>query len=509
MSRVSCVLTFMVISSMLASPVLAIGGDPQGFVPGRAAAANSNAPRNLRVLFIGNSFTHINDLPLLTASLAASANPPRQLYTQLVAEGGATLKRHWEAGAALVAIRQGKWDYVVLQEQGNLGPSVAGSINEPQMFHEYARRFDSEIRKAGARTVLFMTWARQDAPEQQVVLTKAYADIAEELHVTVAPVGLAWEKSLRHNPKLTLHYTDRSHPGPLGSYLSACVLFAVLFSSSPEGLSAGDLRTVDAASLQRIAWDISQNPAKALADSKTQPPRAATRAASATFALTPVSSDRGRAVLAAAQKAAGGLERLRALKDYAVSFTGKLISPYGEMLVEGREVLVFPSLLRTDMRSAAGTVATYFDGTDGWRKGPQGLPKPLPENMKKGYGAQIVRNTFILLRAEGDTSVTFESRERLGDAEADVIAVSGQGESVRLFVDVTTGTLLKKSYRGAGMGGPADLEEIYSDYREISGVRIPFRVETRQNGAPFLAATVSEAKVDSGIDPTELAKQPQ
>jgi len=140
-----------------------------------APASTVDEKRPVRVLFVGNSYTHMNDLPRLTARLAASARPPRAVETELVAEGGATLERHWKAGRALEAIRNGKWNYVVLQEQGTLGPSDDfRTINDPAVFHTYARLFDDEIRKAGAKTLFFMTWARQDSPDGLTALARAY-----------------------------------------------------------------------------------------------------------------------------------------------------------------------------------------------------------------------------------------------------------------------------------------------------------------------------------------------
>jgi len=134
------------------------------------------------------------------------------------------------------------------------------------MFHTYARKFDTEIRKAGAKTLFFLTWARQDSPESQTLLNRAYVSVAEELKAAVAPVGIAWQKALRENPKLVLHHADRSHPGPAGSYLAACVFHAVLFSSSPEGVTRGTLSEEDAGVLQRIAWQTVKDPKQALAD---------------------------------------------------------------------------------------------------------------------------------------------------------------------------------------------------------------------------------------------------
>lgn len=237
-------------------------------------------PKKIRLLFIGNSYTYFNNLPQMLADLAAASEPKIEVETEMVTVGGATLKRHWDEGKALEVIRRSKWDYVVLQEQSTLGPAplVNNSlqINNPKLFYDYARRFDVEIKRTGAKTVFYMTWARLNAPETQAALTSAYTTIATETKSIMAPAGVAWERALKANPELSLHLPDKSHPTPSGSYLAACVLYSTLFGKSPEGLSgrllgfqidtggttlaeAGaelvNLSPEEAERLQRIAWE--------------------------------------------------------------------------------------------------------------------------------------------------------------------------------------------------------------------------------------------------------------
>jgi hypothetical protein len=469
----------------------------------------ATGPEPLRVLFIGNSYTYINDLPQLTTRLAASAKPPRALQATFVGEGGATLKRHWEAGNALDAIRKGKWDYVVLQDQGTLGSSSYGDgipqINDPKMFHTYARLFDAEIRNAGAKTIFFMTWARQDSPQSQAALTNAYESIAAERKALLAPVGVAWQNALHDNPKLALHDADRSHPAPAGTYLAACVFYAVFFSSSPQGLSGEGLTDGDAAFLQRVAWQTVHAGVRMKTINTAVDPSSATAEPA-----TPAALERGRAILAEAQRAAGGVERLRAIRDISVTLSGRILAPGGAAIpFDARDTFVFPATQRTEQRFPFGELVTFLDGNDGWRKSPQGLQDPLPDHVKKPFRAQVVRNTFKLLRAEGEVSAQFEKRDRVGERDADVILISTEGESARLFVGSSSGALLKKTYRGIGTGGPADIEETYSDYRQIAGLEVPFRIDLTQNGAPFVEVTIREVKFNSGVDRNELAKKPQ
>ncbi len=212
-------------------------------MPARPRAA---APHN--VLFVGNSFTARNDLPGLVGALAAAAGKP--FRHQLVQAGGASLRAHWNAGHAARLIEGGRFDAIVLQEQSTL------PVKNAARMHENVRLFDEAIKAAGSTTVLYMTWARQHAPESQQAITDAYNGIGQELGATVVPVGLAWQHFLRRHERPVLHDKDQSHPTLAGSYLAGCVFFAVLFQESPVGVDAGvaGLSGEDLAVLQEAAW---------------------------------------------------------------------------------------------------------------------------------------------------------------------------------------------------------------------------------------------------------------
>jgi hypothetical protein len=207
-----------------------------------------------RILFIGNSFTNRNDLPGMLARLAAAAQPPNRVETDRVIANGRALKTHWERGAAAEAICASKWNYVVLQEQSTL------PLKNPARMHEYIRLFDEAIQASGAKTVLYMTWARRHQWDRQAELSEAYASIGRSIGAIVAPVGVAWQLALHDRPGLVLHDKDNSHPNLAGTYLAACVFFALLFKQSPEGLQTSDLAALErygpdiAAVLQRAAW---------------------------------------------------------------------------------------------------------------------------------------------------------------------------------------------------------------------------------------------------------------
>lgn len=186
-----------------------------------------------RVLFIGNSYTFQNSLPPMLEAFAHALAPASPLDTESTLAGGATLRWHQAQGPTSQLIREGHWSYVVLQEQSLLGGMrLDGNIYmaEPEMmFFPAARQLSAQITAAGGKPLFYMTWSRKAELAAQSHLTQAYARIASELEARLAPVGVAWERVRRERPELELYDADGSHPGPAGTYLSACVLFASIF----------------------------------------------------------------------------------------------------------------------------------------------------------------------------------------------------------------------------------------------------------------------------------------
>lgn len=185
--------------------------------------------REIRVLFIGNSYTSTNDLPRMIERLARAGKQAVFVHVSLT-PGGTTLQQHWEGGEARKLIGSQSWDFVVLQEQSTL------PLSQPERTVEYAKRLHALVKPTGAKTVLYLTWARKAKPETQAQLNKVYQRAAHETGASIAPVGKAWAAALKDDPTLVLHMADGSHPTPAGTYLAACVFYATLYQQSPIGL---------------------------------------------------------------------------------------------------------------------------------------------------------------------------------------------------------------------------------------------------------------------------------
>jgi len=212
----------------------------------------------LQVLFLGNSHTYFNYMPQILAHLVSSKNRGFELTVDQCTGEGAGLAWHWQSLQSRQAIKEKQWDFVVLQDRSS------GPLEEPDSFLRHAELLDAEIKRYGAQTILFLTWANQSRPETQTMIANLYQDTAQNLQARLAPVGLAWKAILQTYPDIILHHDDGRHTNPTGSYLAACVFYCVLFATSPEGLSGSffyknklwlNLDKETAILLQKTAWE--------------------------------------------------------------------------------------------------------------------------------------------------------------------------------------------------------------------------------------------------------------
>jgi hypothetical protein len=182
-----------------------------------------------RVLFIGNSYTYWNDLPMVVRALADSAGATG-MEVEAVTAPGASLEDLWNEGTARERIGQGGWNVVVLQQ----GPS--SQREGRRLLRSYAVRFAEEIRRQGGIPALFMVWPARERSADFNATRDSYTAAAAEVDGALFPAAEAWRAAWRRDPSLTLYSNDDLHPSRLGSYLAALVMVSELLDRSPVGL---------------------------------------------------------------------------------------------------------------------------------------------------------------------------------------------------------------------------------------------------------------------------------
>jgi hypothetical protein len=183
------------------------------------------------VLFIGNSLTYVNDLPGTLVGLAASAGdtirassvalPDYAVIDHALGLGGSP---------AVAAIKLGGWHTVVLQQ----GPTSQALYRDTLVLA--AQLLDPLVRAAGGRTALMMVWPNASQPNLFDPIRVSYQTAAAAVGGIFLPVGEAWRTALAEDPSLPLYGPDGFHPGELGTYLAALVLYEQVTGHNPQDL---------------------------------------------------------------------------------------------------------------------------------------------------------------------------------------------------------------------------------------------------------------------------------
>ena len=216
-------------------------------------------------------------------------------------------------------------------------------------------------------------------------------------------------------------------------------------------------------------------------------------------------AERGWSVLEAALKAAGGREKLSAVRDMSFDLQSRMASPMGEMSFTSHNRMVFPSTVRQDLAMPFGAVSIGFNGSEGWRKTPQGTEKISPDQLRRTLAH--LKNVNVLFRPPEDRqAVKWLASEPVEGRACDVIEIrQSDATPVKLYVDSANGEVLKRTYRVENStGGMADVEEFLSDYKEISGLRLSHKVREMRDGKFARESTTSNMKLNTGLKPEDL-----
>lgn len=216
------------------------------------------------VLFIGNSYTAQNDLPNTLRELALSLGDTLTVASS--APGGFTLFQHATHAPTTALITSQAWDFVVMQEQSQLGALPSdGTTTEYGLLQLMAA---TETNWECTYPVLYMTWGRENGDPQycaslpymctyegmQEALRNNYVALANFNDAWTAPVGVAWATVRAEHPEIDLYVADGSHPTMAGTYLAACVFYTTLFHESCMAATFnGGLDPATAATLRSIA----------------------------------------------------------------------------------------------------------------------------------------------------------------------------------------------------------------------------------------------------------------
>lgn len=199
--------------------------------------------------------------------------------------------------------------------------------------------------------------------------------------------------------------------------------------------------------------------------------------------------------------AAGGAAALRKISTRvekgAISFAGHE-SPI-EVFAKA------PDKRMSITRMGNGESITAFDGTSGWL-GSSGRP-PREMSGAEADAARMDAEFYLPIRLKEIFSRFRAGRpEKIGDSQAYTVFAMREGQPpVRLYFDQSSGLLLRLvRYADTPVG--RNLTQIdYEDYREVDGIKLPFRWTLARPGGRF-TIQIQEVRQNVPVPDDKFAK---
>lgn len=191
---------------------------------------------HLNVLFIGNSYTHMNDMPAIFGKICDQSG--LNVYVEKSALSGASFNVHSQRKDLFEAISSRKWDYVILQgysRELTFPKEVLDTVTVP-----YLDKVVNAVRTNNPSTsmLFYMTWGYDNGfAEREEInsfekmsdsIAHGYKYLSGKYGFPVVPVGMVW-KDVKRDSLMDLYASDREHPSQNGSFLVASTFFESIF----------------------------------------------------------------------------------------------------------------------------------------------------------------------------------------------------------------------------------------------------------------------------------------
>lgn len=215
----------------------------------------------------------------------------------------------------------------------------------------------------------------------------------------------------------------------------------------------------------------------------------------------------GRAALERAASAAGGA-RLDAIRTYRERRAQRAWWSDQELFIRTTFTTAFPDRWRAD-REIRSTISRVLTPRAAFQLTPGGAEDLIPaqrENLERDRRREVLE----ILRHRAELQAVALGLAEVAGRLVERLAVDWDGTVSVLGLDPESGRVLTEEYTGRGAGSAwGEVVEVFSDFRDVSGLTLPFERRSTWNGEPDRSRTaaVEEAAVDFEV-PASFFERP-
>jgi len=220
--------------------------------------------------------------------------------------------------------------------------------------------------------------------------------------------------------------------------------------------------------------------------------------------ITPESLEKGSGLLAAAVAAHGGLDAFKNVKSVASKGVLTLKMQGQELPLQIESIWQLPNQNRTVAGFMGQNMYDIRNNDVGWKTDQATMSiVPKTDEDLANDDKDNRRNNIIIFQTIDNPAyqaVYSGSSDINGTAVETVTLLDAQGETIcKLAIDAVTNELIGKSYWGESAMGEGNIQEVFSEFSVIEGIKIPMKTALSMNGQETGSRTYSEYLINPDI----------
>ncbi len=202
-------------------------------------------------------------------------------------------------------------------------------------------------------------------------------------------------------------------------------------------------------------------------------------------------------------QAIGGKKAFKSIKN--VRREGKVEIAAQGLSLDMVTYAMRPNLLRQEIQFQGATIVQACGGEKAWAINPlSGSDKPIemPEPLKSFFLRTAFFDDLFFGNAEkrGVTLAYQGSEDQEGEARHHLKAVFSNGHEQHRFYDAKTGLIASiRQNQPSQTGQLVEVVTKFSDWRDVDGVKYPFRIETSAGQVVVFNKTETNVSIDKSI----------
>ena len=203
-----------------------------------------------------------------------------------------------------------------------------------------------------------------------------------------------------------------------------------------------------------------------------------------------------------------GQEKLLATNTFTTK--GKIIQ--GQFEIPFTSLQKRPMNFRSEAEFQGMKIISAFDGTMGWSINPMmgsSDPQPMTEEQIDRMKMEADYDGMFYNYAGKGYKVEFTGNEPVDDIDTYVLKLTRpNGDIITSYIDAENYVILKTKSKMKVQGVDTEAETLFSNYKYIDNILIPFAIETKMNGQTVMQMVFDE--ISYNIDmPDSLFQMPE